>query len=186
VHSFDLIKSLFIYANYKKNLYSTNVLNLKLAGDLLKIAASLGSFAALNPICLSNSYEFFTPMDCFSYAKKAAQLYLTPGYLILAMLCYKKENYLDSLKYLILAEKLVPYSAVFINNAYRGKTVDGIVAASFGSWTEGIIKLASLADLPLSYVTGELYSSMDRKKESIIASLPMAKDEELSLLIVNN
>ena len=173
LHSFELLKGIFIYANYKIRVASGVEEDKNKANNFLILSAHLGFFAALNTLC---KLELVSPSKDTSislrWAQKAAELYLTPGYLLLAVIYYKQKNYLEALHSLILAKELLPYSRVFINNAYHGIPIEHVIARAFNSWEYGITTLAALADISIANVTEFIYPRIHQAAENIINDLP--------------
>lgn len=172
IHSFDLLKSFFLYSNYKKRALSHDPEDNKNAKEFLMLSAQLGCFLAMNQICIMS----FNLIDSegvvnLNMAKTAADLYLTPGYILLATSYFKNKMYFEALKCLILAEKLLPYSEVYVNNAYLGRKVEDIVAPVFGTIENGKRTLAALADISLADVALKLYPAMEIEMDKILLAL---------------
>lgn len=165
--SFDLLKGSYLYAKYLiYNVRETNHAG-HIARDYLFLAAEIGIFAAINLMfkqCLDapdKSLSFF-------YAQRAAKLYLTPGYLLLAILYCHCDNYKEALNCFLLAYKLLPESQILINNAYRGESIDNIISPIFKNWANGIQLLAEQAKIPLSDVTGYIDNTLKITAEHIL------------------
>ena len=176
VHTFDLLKGIYFYGQYRvaiakiqnsKNFFKHNYLDL---------AAKSGHFAALNILSKQYMQDPDSSALALLYAKIAASLYWTPGYLLLAAFYYENEHYKDALLSLMVAEKLIPHSAEMINNAYQGKDLLTITQPLMNDlnvkdWTEAKIKLAALADLPISFVITTLEKEATQKiKEHLKAT----------------
>jgi hypothetical protein len=67
-----------------------------------------------------------------------------------------------------LAKKLQSYSTVFIFNAYDGEPIEKIIGGTFGTWDNGIQKLAQLSELPMPVVTSHIYSQVDKDVKPIL------------------
>lgn len=174
-HTFELLKGIYIYGQYKKCLKASDAQAQRYSADYLKLAADLGYFAALNALCTEYLQEpSLQAQQALLYAQTAAKLYWTPGYLLLAVVNYSFGNYRDALLNLIIAEKLIPYSEAMINNAYQGKTVEEIVSRlNFRNWDYAKIHIAEWADLPLSWVVDKLYPIADIEVTHLLGAVDL-------------
>lgn len=141
--------------------------------QFLELSAELGSFVALNKICqLQFKMKHPDVALVLKSAERAAALYLAPGYILLAVCLYRFKSYLEALKNLVLAEKFIPHSAIYIKNAYLGVPIDQIISNSFGSWVTGKRILAKLADIPLPDLVQSIYPAMEKQMQAILTILP--------------
>jgi Family of unknown function (DUF5630) len=171
IPTFDLLKGIFFYGQYKLN---RNGDKKDLANDFLKLAAHLGYFAALSAL-VKKAIEDKDGISAYNYATKTAQLYWTPGYLLLAVVNYSFKNYSESLLNVIVAQKLHAFSKDMLINAYQGKTMDDILrAAGFGNLTNAIHHLAELAEIPMHVVTSRLYSQANNIVKDILQDFAIA------------
>jgi hypothetical protein len=155
VSSFDLLKGFVVYQAYR-DLVSNRVMTAGLyatAKEYLELSASFGSYFALNALCVNGLKllkkntasldELHIIADqILSYAKTAAELYFTPGYLLLSniyqelslydhilypdatdLVMRKKYFYKEALIALCVAQQLESYSHDAVNNAYDGKSI---------------------------------------------------------------
>jgi tetratricopeptide (TPR) repeat protein len=172
IETFDLLKGVYIYGKYvtisKKDPEGY-------AHDYLNLAASLGNFASLNTLftqCMQNHDHWDKAL---LHATKAAQLYRTPGYLMLAVLHYQSGSFKEALLNLLIAVKLIPHSESMMNNAYHGNDFTSMVKPlmiklEVESWPGVIGKLATLAQLDMCFVTGTLWKKASQTVAEIIAS----------------
>lgn len=144
---FELVKAHFVYEMYRKKKHSKIFAEVESSPQILRIAADLGSYFALNAMCqrqitllkqslnFENAYEHLTKL--LVYVQKAADIYWTPGYLLVANVYQElaglskkylfdaetvSPNYFKlALKALKMAQKLEPYSDAMMNIAYQGK-----------------------------------------------------------------
>jgi len=173
IHSLDSLKSTLLYANYKERALSEDQQDQQMAMPFLELSADLGGFLALNKICqIQLKMEHPNVELVLKSATKAAALYLTPGYILLAVCLYHFKSYLEALENLVLAEKLIPHSAIYINNAYLGTPINDIISKSFRSLITGKTMLANLADIPLPHLTQVIYPAMEKQMQTILATLP--------------
>lgn len=179
LHTFDLLKGIFIYSQYKHHLNASEEKPRTYAPAYLQFAAHLGYFPALSGLC-KQEFTKKSHSQALFYASKAAELYWTPGFFLLGVITYNIANqakseplYKEALLHLIMAEKLRPHSEAMINNAYQGKSVEEmLVEAGLSNLTEAKKQLASLADLSMSWVTSVLYPDASEKVTKILNSLP--------------
>ncbi len=175
IHSLDLLKGLLLYAGYKRRSVSEDSQDKQMSIKFLELSADLGCFVALNQVCqLELKKAEPNRILVFNSALRAASLYLTAGYLLLAACNYLLKLPREALECLILAEKLIPHSEVYTYNAYFGKPIDEIIKHSFGNLTKGKVALSKLADIPPPEVVGILYPAMEAQKLSILSALPIA------------
>lgn len=184
IHTFELLKGIFVYGQYKHHVSAREEKPKTYAGAYLRLAAYLGYFPALSGLCkqalAKNTAESL--QQAGFYALKAAELYWTPGYFLLAITTYNLANrgsnellYKEALLCLIMAEKLRPGSEAMINNAYQGKSVEAMLKeAKLDKITETKQLLASLADLEMSWVTSVLYGQATLAVNKILSTVPPA------------
>lgn len=146
-------------------------------------AAEAGYFPALNSLVTDCLTQPDLHHKALVYANIAADLHWTPGYLLLAVVELKLEQYDKALLHLIIAEKLLPYSESMINNAYQGQALEAIAQGLMQSlgvrdWMEAKVKLAQLSHLPLAFVTTRLYTQADRLVEMIRATVNGTKEPD--------
>ncbi|HHT0591818.1 TPA: DUF5630 domain-containing protein [Legionella anisa] len=168
LHTFELLKGIFIYAQYNFHQSSGNPIYMSYAPAYLKCAAQLGYFPALNAL-YKNAFQRNKLAEALIYATQLAALYWTPGYLLCCLIYYKADNYKEALLNLLVAEKLMPFSDAMINNAYQGQSVNSILSsAGLTSLTAAKSYLAELSDLPMNYVTSSLYTKAKEIADNII------------------
>lgn len=172
LHTFDLLKSIFIYSKYKTILKN----NKNNAMDYLKLAAQLGHFAALNILTTTYMEKSENLNEALTYAQTAAHLYWTPGYLLLTAFFYNQGQYQEALLSLMIAEKLLPYSDNMITNAYQGKNLLTIISPwmselKVSNWNEVKLALAECANLPAHFVTNVLDAKATKQVNEILASV---------------
>lgn len=179
LHTFELLKGIYIYAQYKFNNASEVPLYRSYAPAYLKCAAQLGYFPALNALYL-DAFQSNKLNQALIYATRLAELYWTPGYLLLCLIHYQAENYQEALLNLLVAEKLMPFSGPMINNAYQGDSVESILrGAGLKDLTTAKHFLAELSHLPISYVTSSLYKQAKEIADKILQKFD-AEEEVLS------
>ncbi|WP_019218100.1 DUF5630 domain-containing protein [Legionella tunisiensis] len=169
LHTFELLKGLCVYGQYKKHLKAERDIHRSYAPAYLQLAAYLGYFPALSGLC-KQALARKSMKDALYYASRAAELYWTPGYFLLAITTYTLANqernaflYKEALFQLIIAEKLIPHSEAMINNAYQGKSVETALAEiGLSNMSELQSDLAHVADLPLYWVTTVLYKQAEQ------------------------
>lgn len=147
LNSFDLLLGLYLYDAYRKNLEQLqddlgDLDNIyKESEEYLAASASYGCFFSLNALCveglalLKKKFDEQIAMQVLQYANKAAELYLSAGYLLLANVCQELipmqsklklfgiDLRMEVLKAMEIARKLEVISGPMINNAYQGKTL---------------------------------------------------------------
>ncbi|HHF7347784.1 TPA: DUF5630 domain-containing protein [Legionella feeleii] len=175
LHTFELLKGIFVYGQYKRHLKAEESIFRAYAPSYLQLAAYLGYFPALGGLCkqalAQNSLN-----NALFYASKAAELYWTPGYFLLAITTYtlarqdhNESFYQTALLQLIIAEKLMPHAENMINNAYQGKSVATALAeAGLSDLIELKQELARLAGLSMPWVTTTLYKQAEKEAKKIV------------------
>jgi len=130
LYNFDLLKGIYLFWEYDH--YNKIGAPATIGLEYLKMSAELGCFQALKVYCKKLLEENFNPenaTDSLRLAKKAADLHLTPGYILLAKVCllmanktsdhYNSKNYYaQALAAVCMAEKLGFNADNEINNAY--------------------------------------------------------------------
>ncbi|KTD41333.1 DUF5630 domain-containing protein [Legionella parisiensis] len=175
--TFDLLKGIYIYVQYKFNNTSENSRYRSYAHAYLKCAAQLGYFPALNAMYL-DAFQAGKLDQALIYALRLAELYWTPGYLLLCLINYQADNYQEALLNLLVAEKLLPFSGAMINNAYQGDSIESILrGAGLNDLTTAKHFLAELSHLPMSYVTSSLYKQAKKITDNILQKFD--KEEEV-------
>lgn len=175
LHTFELLKGIFVYGQYKHHLKAEEEINRAYAPPYLQLAAYLGYFPALSGLCKQALAQNSLDHALF-YASKAAELYWTPGYFLLAITTYtlakrdKNESfYQTALLQLIIAEKLMPHAEAMINNAYQGKSVATALAeAGLSDLIALKQELARLAGLSMPWVTTTLYKQAAQEANKIV------------------
>ena len=149
VSCFDLLKGLFVYEGYRKLLKEKDTLSVEVifeAEKYLTLAADCGCFFALNALCVEGLKQLPTLSErdivmekidkIIEYAKKCANVYWAPGYLLLSNVLqeltlitgacidideeiYKKYLFVDAMEALYMAQ----HPRLCIHNAYQGKTI---------------------------------------------------------------
>jgi len=159
VPSFQLLKSIYVYGIYKRLNKSEEKEDQLRAEEYLLFAAELGNFNAMNGWCserLEASDWAEKTRSIIVMAQTAADLYLAPGYILLANVYValakrstnqnKKMYVALALRALCVAEKLESISGNMINNAYHGKSILEAAAHEFSSWQDARQKIMQLSD----------------------------------------
>ncbi|CDZ77869.1 hypothetical protein BN59_02162 [Legionella massiliensis] len=169
--SFDLLKGIYFYS--KSKAMAAHAAYKEESCEFMILAADLGHFAALRTLVIYYMKQPNGLEKAQDYAKAAADLYRTPGYLLLFVFYYELQQYQNALKMLMVAEKLHPYSADMINNAYQGTGLEVILAPlmkqlNVSSLDGAKLKLVKLADLPLHYVTDKIYTEVSQYVDDLL------------------
>ncbi len=163
---FSLLKGFYLYQQYLDVAAENEILSdeqLRAASDYLKISAQHGCFFALNALCAqelklcANHPDSQLAEEIINYAKRAAALHWTPGYLLLSNVYHELSAASDSetvkhllfnetLTALAIAQKLEPYSQAMINNAYQGKTLYEASGGIVKSWFQAKIRLVNFSN----------------------------------------
>ena len=177
--SFELVKSLFIYGKYQ--LLVAEKFSSLYAVDYLNLASELGYFAALN----AQIRFYLTQKDikALACAEKAAKLYWTPGYLLLAVVHLESKNYERALFNLMMAECLRAYSKDMMINAYQCQDFDEIcrpVMAKLNvrDWSQLEENLSSLARLAPNALL-KLRLEADRQVKRILSKVKPHSEVDL-------
>ncbi|WP_131782451.1 DUF5630 domain-containing protein [Legionella gresilensis] len=178
---FDLIKGYFLYENYRK--LTSDACNkgqhLYLIENYLMDSAELGCYFAINELCsigvnlLKEEFNEFIVVKMLHYARLAAQIYLAPGYLLLAnvyqeLIPFQEQQVLqtvnlrlEAFKSINIAKRLETISAPMINNAYQGQNLADASGGKLRSFTQAEQRLQNL--LHLDYL--ELDLAIEHAKE---------------------
>lgn len=173
ISSLELLKGFYIYQAYlgliKNETMTPELFSTVL--DYLKLSANLGCFFALNVLCIEGLALLKTnpnaalANEILAYAKSAADLYWTPGYLLLANV-YQELSLYSSLMFpkgqdeqvnkkyffqqasiaLTMAQLLEDHSQPMINNAYQGKTLWQASDEQLKSWVHAKMRLEHLSN----------------------------------------
>lgn len=185
LHTFELLKGIFVYGQYKRHLKAEEDTVRAYAPPYLQLAGYLGYFPALSGLC-KQALAKKSLKDALHYALKAAELYWTPGYFLLAITTYtlamqdnNESFYQTALLQLIIAEKLMPHADDMINNAYQGKSVArALVEAGLTDLIGLKQELARLAGVSMSWVTTTLYKQATQEVNKIVAETSSSNKNE--------
>ena len=112
---------------YQQFFQSFNQKKLSAANEWLHKALAFGNYKALEHICL-HSIEMNDFSQALAWAKCCANIYLTPGYMLLAYVYHaisaspnlspkeKKDNILSAIININLATELMPHSKIALQN----------------------------------------------------------------------
>lgn len=170
IHSFDLLKGTFFYACYRTLLRKEEVAD---AQHYLMLAAKLGHYTAVNTYIVENLKQPSHSQQVLAFAQQAAELYRTPGYILLCVVYYEMRMYKEALTSLMMAEKLIPASGEMMINAYQGRSFESIAEPLMNSlevqdWPAGKVALAKLAELPIAFVTTNLDAQVTASVNDIL------------------
>ncbi len=173
ISCFQLLQGLYIYKTYRKRYAGFDKLTPALqeeAREYLELSSKLGCFFAINVLCKQGleRLEEAKPdrqlvFQMLDLAKKAADLYWTPGYLLLSTVTQELSLYADALfkdKYLLpqqiffrdalvalkVAQKLEKDSEAMLNNAYQGKTLEQASQGAIRSWLQANVRLKNFSN----------------------------------------
>ncbi len=177
VPSFQLLKSIYVYGLHKQLSNSEDKDDQAHAEEYLLFAANLGNFNAINGWCrerLEASDWVETTRSIIVMAQKAADLYLAPGYILLANVYIalakrctnqNKKLYVGlAFSALCVAEKLESISGNMINNAYHGKSIQEADAHAYSSWQDARQNVMQLSDQ--SFASREIDGLLRRANET--------------------
>lgn len=172
LHTFELLKGIFIYSHYLRLKNKKE----QLAESYLQLAALLRNYAALNILFKRHFMEPDGQAQALFLAQTASESYRTPGFILLAMLYYQQGRYQDALFNLIMAELLIPHSENMVNNAYQGKSIEEMIQPLLETFeAKSLIQvkvhLAELAQLPAYFVTQNLYNKAHAKVKALLAPM---------------
>ncbi|MGQ3890335.1 DUF5630 domain-containing protein [Legionella sp. CNM-1927-20] len=185
----DLLKGLFVYQVYCdliKDKEMTPTL-FDEAAEYLKLAGQIGCFFALNELCieglklLSKYTDQSIAAQILFYAQRAAELYWTPGYLLLSNVYQELSSYpllsingdevlqkqfffKEALNALTMAQQLEQYSFPMISNAYQGKSIWQATQGQLKNWFHAKIRLQKMSGNLLTNLDFER-TSLEAKKE---------------------
>jgi hypothetical protein len=174
ISSLELLKGIYIYEGYRKLIQDmpSDAPDLLLqAEEYLSRAGDFGCYYAINVLCTEGLKTTLQIEDVetkqnkvqkiLHYAKKAADVYLTPGYLLLSSVyheltaqsgtifedngCTEKYYFFQAILALQLAHKLEPYSFPMIHNAYQGQTINEVSDNKIKSWFQFKTRLQTLS-----------------------------------------
>jgi|GEM_PF-7095208 len=136
VDRFDLLKGHVLYQASKKG-------KDYIRKGFFQEAINAGNFTALGEVARQQS------TDSLKAATTAANLYGTPGYLLLTSLHWNNKNYQAALLSLITAEKLEPHSEASMKNV--GKKLNEIFP-DFTDWTTTRDKIIQTGKISENYI----------------------------------
>lgn len=170
ISSFDLLKGLLLHQTYRTMVDSKEISPTLFADakEFLELSAKQGCFFALNALCqeglklLAAKPDFNLARAIIGHAKKAAELYGTAGYFLLANVYQEVSKYTkeltgttdnlpqeflfkEALVALNVAQQLEEQSADKMTNAYLGKTLQEVSDNQFVSWYQFKIRLEKLS-----------------------------------------
>jgi hypothetical protein len=176
VSSFELVKGFFVYQGYLKAVKNQemNTALIQTADEYLSLASDFGCFFAINALCreglrllpsIKNDQEYVRTLakKILHYANKAADLYWTPGYILLSNVWHglaryalvlfpegdakisQKEFFMGALNGICVAHKMEVFSGPMIHDAYQGKTVFEASNKQLSSWTQAKLRLVALS-----------------------------------------
>ncbi|MDR3476416.1 MAG: DUF5630 domain-containing protein [Gammaproteobacteria bacterium] len=171
VSCFTLLKGLYLYKGYQNVFAEITDWTPELRADAreyLEMAAKFGCFFAINLLCeeglksLTSKPDKTIAVDILRLAQRAAALYWTPGYLLLATVYQemslhtedtlqlpgvqsKEALFSEALVSIYVAQKLEPFSEAMLNNAYQGKTIAEATQGTIKSWFQAKVRLETYA-----------------------------------------
>lgn len=167
VTCFDLLKGYYLYNEFQRILQKkilTPALVIQ-AEDTLTIAANYGCFPALNSLCihgleiLRDGFDPLVANKVVDFAKKAAALYGSPGYLLLSnvyqdLYPYQLKNLypgadlrIKAFDAAVIAQKLEDISSPMLNLAYSGKSLREASDGQIENFGDALIRLRSMMPL---------------------------------------
>lgn len=159
---FDLLKGYYLYTIYRNLVDDEQKLTKeqrKDAQELLQASADCGCFFAINALCkngllsLRHQFSMDILLIILQYAQKAANFYLSPGYLLLGtvyqeLISYQNKIAFNSYKFAEMAfeayevaKKLESLSQPMFTNAYQGKTLYEASNGAFSTLFEAQLRL---------------------------------------------
>ncbi|WP_058535204.1 DUF5630 domain-containing protein [Legionella saoudiensis] len=153
---FELLKGYYLYQAYLSLIEEAgdelSEAELEEAKKLLMAAADCGSFFAMNALCregllrLKKSFNTDVALLVLHYAELAAELYLSPGYLLLGSVCQELIRYQNNsnwtpiqftqlaFKSYAIAKYIEPISGPMLNNAFQGQTLEQASNGAFSTF----------------------------------------------------
>ncbi|MGQ3890190.1 DUF5630 domain-containing protein [Legionella sp. CNM-1927-20] len=187
---FDLVKGYFLYETYRKLLNEGDgslTQQVYLIENYLMDSAQLGCYFAINELCnigvnlLKEQFNEMIAMKMLHYAKLAAQIYLAPGYLLLANVYQELTQFqeqpvlqmlnlrIEAFKAINIAKRLEDISGPMLNNAYQGKNLVQASGGKIKSFSQAEQRLQEL--LHLDYLELDLAIEQAKKEAKSIRKL---------------
>ncbi|MFA6302123.1 MAG: DUF5630 domain-containing protein [Legionella sp.] len=181
VTCFDLLKSFYLYNEFQRILQKkilTPALVIQ-AEDALTIAAYYGYFPALNSLCihglgiLRDEFDPLVADKVVLFAKKAATLYGSPGYLLLSnvyqeLYPYQLKNVypgadlrIKAFDAAVIAQKLEDISSPMLKLAYSGKSLREASDGQIKTFGDALMRLRSMMPLTPEELN-EVYTRADK------------------------
>ncbi|CDZ79009.1 hypothetical protein BN59_03324 [Legionella massiliensis] len=196
VSSFELLKGLFLYEEYRRQLEAQTELTEKFfkeAEEFLVASVRHGCYFAMNALCMAGlellqaNFDADIAIKVLICARVAANFYLSPGYLLLSNVYHDFIQYKDkdcfaglnlrieAFKAAYMAERLEEYSIAMINNAYQGKTLQEASGGKIKGFSHAKTRLQNYLALN-AFELNQAIGAVGREVGSIIAQVTIVAD----------